>query len=254
MDRVTLQLWTSLRRSEEQLASSNKQLALARDDLDAFSYSMAHQLRGPIRQIAGFANILAKEYGSHLPQEAYRHLERVRRGAEQIGETSDHLLHWAHVAQQALMLQSTVFNVIVFAALESLCLESSDRTIDWRIEDLGRVDCDRVLMQEAFSALLSNALKYTRSRDSAVIEVYRRDLHGECVFSVRDNGAGFDMQRAENLFGLFQALDGDGDGTGMGLAIAARIVRKHGGRISAQAEPAGGATFSFTLPLLASER
>ena len=95
MDRVTLQLWTSLRRSEEQLASSNKQLALARDDLDAFSYSMAHQLRGPIRQIAGFANILAKEYGSHLPQEAYRHLERVRRGAEQIGETSDHLLHWA---------------------------------------------------------------------------------------------------------------------------------------------------------------
>jgi len=149
-----------------------------------------------------------------------------------------------------LSLQVTALDSIVAAALESLQPECTGRRIEWRIGALPSVACDRGLMKQLFVNLLSNALKYTRPRDPAVIEVAQMDHNGEQVIFVRDNGVGFDMQHASKLFGVFERLHSasEFEGTGIGLATGERIVRKHGGRIWAQAEPGRGATFFFTIP------
>jgi light-regulated signal transduction histidine kinase (bacteriophytochrome) len=231
------------------LAASNVQLAAANADLEAFSYSVAHDLRSPIRQIAGFSKILVEEYGQQLPTEARRYLDKVTQGAQQMGSLVDDLLHLSQVGRQALSLQVTPLDSILTAALELLRPECTGRSIEWRIGALRSVVCDRGLMKQAFVNLLSNALKYTRSRRPAVIQVGQANLKGEQVLFVRDNGVGFDMQYADKLFGVFQRLHlaSEFEGTGIGLATVERIVRKHGGRIWAQAEPGQGATFFFTF-------
>jgi light-regulated signal transduction histidine kinase (bacteriophytochrome) len=141
-------------------------------------------------------------------------------------------------------------NELIGKALEDLRPQDLGRNIEWRIDDLGKLECDPGLMKLVFVNLLSNAIKYTRARDHAVIEVGRTTRNGEPVVFVRDNGAGFDMQYAGKLFGVFQRLHKarDFEGTGVGLATVQRIIHKHGGRIWAEAEPDRGATFFFTIP------
>jgi signal transduction histidine kinase len=233
----------------EKLVISNERLAAANTDLETFSYSVAHDLRSPIRQIAGFSRILLEEYGPQLPAEARRYLDKVEQGARQMGLLVDDLLHLAQVGRQALSLQLTSLNSILAAALEPLRTECSGRNVEWRIGDLCSVACDQGLMKQALVNLLSNALKYTRPRDPAVIQVGQMTLNGEQVVFVRDNGVGFDMQYAGNLFGVFHRLHlaSEFEGTGIGLATVERIIRKHGGRIWAHAEPGRGATFFFTV-------
>jgi light-regulated signal transduction histidine kinase (bacteriophytochrome) len=236
-------------RLNEKLTISNEQLAVANADLEAFSYSVAHDLRSPIRQIAGFSKILLEEFGPQLPAEARRYLDKVTHGAKQMGALVDDLLHLAQVGRQPLALQLTPLNSIVAAALESLQAECAARTIEWQIGELCSVACDQGLMKQAFVNLLSNAIKYSRSRNLAVIEIGQLELDGEHVIFVRDNGVGFDMQYADKLFGVFQRLHSAAEfaGTGIGLATVERIIRKHGGRIWVQAEPDRGATFFFTM-------
>jgi len=238
-----------LRQVNEKLVASNEQLAAANADLETFSYSVAHDLRSPIRQIAGFSKILLEEYGPQLPDEARRYLEKVGQGAQQMGCLVDDLLHLAQVGRQALSQQWVSLNSLFAAAVELLRPECAGRNIEWRLGDLGTVECDQGLMKQALVNLLSNAIKYTRPRDSAMIEVGRTIVNGERAFFVRDNGVGFDMQYAGKLFGVFQRLHpaSQFEGTGIGLATVERIIRKHGGRIWAQAEPDVGATFFFTL-------
>jgi two-component system sensor histidine kinase/response regulator len=250
IERQRMQAEQDIRRLNENLVINNEQLAAANADLETFSYSVAHDLRSPIRQIAGFSKILLEEYGPQLPAEACRYLDRVAEGALQMGNLVDDLLHLAQVGRQALSLQVTPLNSILTAALESLRPECSGRSIEWRIGDLCSVACDRGLMLQVFVNLLSNALKYTRRRDPAVIEVGQMSVNGERVIFVRDNGVGFDMQYAGKLFGVFQRLHlvSEFEGTGIGLATVERIIRKHNGRTWAEALPDRGATFFFTVP------
>jgi signal transduction histidine kinase len=238
-----------IRRLNEKLVISNEQLAAANADLEAFSYSVAHDLRSPIRQIAGFSRILLEEYGSQLPVEARRYLGKVEHGAQHMGSLVDDLLHLAQVGRQELSQKDTPLNSIVAATLEVLQPECSGRNIEWHIDTPRSVACDRGLMKQAMVNLLSNAIKYSRPRDPAVIEVRQTVLDGEQVIFIRDNGVGFDMKYAGKLFGVFQRLhtSGEFDGTGIGLATVERIIRKHGGRIWAHSEPGQGATFFFTL-------
>lgn len=232
----------------EKLVVSNEQLAGANADLEAFSYSVAHDLRSPIRQIAGFSKILIEEYGPQLPVEARRYLDKVMHGAQQMGTLVDDLLHLAQVGRQPLSLELTTLSSIVAAAVESLQPECAGRNIEWRIGKLPSVACDRGLMTLALINLLSNAIKYSRSRALAIIEVGQQP-DDEHVIVVRDNGVGFDMQYADKLFGVFQRLHSaaEFEGTGIGLATVERIIRKHGGRIWSQAELNSGATFFFTI-------
>jgi light-regulated signal transduction histidine kinase (bacteriophytochrome) len=236
-------------RLSEQLVTTNEKLALANADLESFSYSVAHDLRSPIRQIAGFAKILVEEYGQQLPPEAQRYLDKVVHGANLMGHLVDDLLHLAHIGRHALTMEVTPLSAIVQSALEVVRDQCGQRRIEWRIGALFDVSCDRALLQQAFVNLLSNAAKYSRTRDPAVIEVGFKILRGERVVFVRDNGVGFDMQYAGKLFGVFQRLhtQTEFEGTGIGLAIVERIIRKHGGHIWAEAEPDKGATFWLTL-------
>lgn len=239
----------NLRQLNDRLTISNQRLAAANADLEAFSYSVAHDLRSPIRQIAGFSKILHEEYGAQLPADALRYLDKVERGAQHMGRLVDDLLHLAHVGRQILSLQIMPLNSILAAALEILRPDCFDRQIEWRIDKLYNVACDQGLITQVFVNLLSNALKYTRSRCPAVIEVGQIEMEGEHVVFVRDNGVGFDMQYADKLFGTFQRLHSTSEfeGTGIGLATVKRIISKHSGQVWAQAEVGRGATFFFHL-------
>lgn len=237
------------RRLHAELVISNEKLATANADLEAFSYSVAHDLRSPIRQIAGFSKILLEDYAPQLPPEARRYLDKVAQGAKQMGNLVDDLLHLSQVGRQALSLQVTSLNLIVSAALATLRPDCVNRNIQWQIGELCSVACDRGLMKQAFVNLLSNAIKYTQARDPAMIQIGQMSLNNEQVIFVRDNGVGFDMQYADKLFGVFQRLHSatEFEGTGIGLATVERIIRKHGSRIWAQAEPGHGATFFFAV-------
>ncbi len=231
-----------------QLVLAGKQMAAANADLESFSYSVAHDLRGPIRQIAGFSKILLEEYGPLLPEEGRRYVQQVEQGATHMGELVDDLLHLAQIGRQPLVLRQVSLNSILNEAMELLRAETVGRRIDWKIAELGDAACDRGLMRQVFVNLISNSVKYTRTREHAVIEVGLWDLtNGQAIF-VRDNGVGFDMKYAGRLFGVFQRVHAasEFEGTGIGLATVDRIVRKHGGRIWAQARPDRGATFFFT--------
>ena len=235
---------------ERRVNERTQELSHANAELEAFSYTVAHDLRAPLRHIAGFANILAVEFGGELSAEAKGHLESVQSGAQSMGNLIDALLHLAKIGRQAVSRKPTRLNVLVESALAGLAPERLEREIEWNIEDLGSADCDPSLMRQVFVNLLSNAVKYTRLQKVAHIEVARTTVDGEPVFFVSDDGAGFDMQYAGNLFGVFHRLHKarEFEGTGVGLATVQRIIRNHGGRVWAQAQVGKGATFSFTIP------
>lgn len=230
------------------LTATNIQLTAAHVELETFSYSVAHDLRSPIRQIAGFTRILCDEFGNQLPDEARRYLQNIAQGAKQMGNLVDDLLHLTHIGHQTLSPRHVALSQLVEAAIDTLRPDCAHRNIEWRIEDLGELKCDSVMFRQVFVNLLSNALKFTRGREPAVIEVGQLPLSSERVFFVRDNGVGFDMQYAAKLFGAFQRLHpvSEFEGTGMGLATVERILRRHGGRIWAESQINRGATFYFT--------
>lgn len=244
-----------IRRLNARLMLANSLLAAANADLEAFSYSVAHDLRSPIRQIVGFSRILVEDFGPQLPAEASRYVDKVLQGAQQMGILIDSLLHLAQVGRQSLCLQSTPLNALLESALEAVQADCVGRNIEWQFDPLATVQCDRGLMQQVFVNLLANALKYSRAANPAVIQVGQMTLRDEQIFFVRDNGVGFDMQYADKLFGVFHRLHANSDfeGTGIGLATVERIIRKHGGHIWAEAAPDRGATFYFTVGTGAAE-
>jgi light-regulated signal transduction histidine kinase (bacteriophytochrome) len=174
----------------------------------------------------------------------------VQDGAQQMGLLIDDLLNLARIGRQPVSRRLTPLNGLVQSALDQLNPRDLDRKIEWHIDDLGSVECDPALLRLVFVNLLSNAIKYTRLRDHPVIQVGQTLINRERVIFVRDNGAGFDMEHADKLFGVFQRLHKakDFEGTGVGLATVQRIIHKHGGRVWADAEVDKGATLSFTIP------
>jgi len=231
-----------LRHKLDELGAANK-------ELESFSYSVSHDLRAPLRHIDGFARILRDEHAGHLDADGLRYLDRVLQAANQMGQLVDDLIHLARVGRSALVQQTVSLGDLVRQAIAELPEEELGRHIEWRIEALPKHECDPGLLKLVFVNLLSNAVKFTRGREAAVIEVGTRNLDGQTVFFVRDNGVGFDPRYADKLFGVFQRLhkQEEFEGTGIGLATVQRIVRRHGGEIWAEAELGRGATFLFTL-------
>jgi PAS domain S-box-containing protein len=226
-----------------------EELAAVNQELEGFSYSVAHDLRAPLRHVDGFSKILLEDHGADMKEEARVLLERVREGAQHMGALIDELLNFSRLGRQEPRRQITGLNSIVEEARTGLRTEGNGRAVEWRVGRLPFADCDPALMKQVFSNLLANALKFTRPREQTVIEVGQFASQGQTVIFVRDNGVGFDMKYADKLFGVFQRLHRpeDFEGTGVGLALVQKIVQKHGGRIWVEASLDRGATFFFTL-------
>jgi signal transduction histidine kinase len=235
---------------EDRIARRTEQLESANQELEAFSYSVSHDLRTPLRHISGFSRILVKEFGPAMAVEAREHLQRIEDAVQRMGLLVDALLRMAVLRRQPLRLQHCELNPIVNEVVSMLQPECHERSVEWRIAKLPALDCDPVLIGQVFQNLLGNALKYSRGRANAVIEVDSIQQPGKpAIIYVRDNGAGFDMRYAQKLFGVFQRFhtESEFEGTGVGLATVYRIIQKHGGTIWAEAEPDRGATFYFAL-------
>jgi signal transduction histidine kinase len=236
------------KRHEGELHEKNVQLQAAVSELDAFSYSVSHDLRAPLRAIDGFSRILLKQYGSILPEEPREYLQLVRDNTVQMGHLVDDLLAFARLSRQQLSKQRVPTRKIVENVLSDARQQAEGRSVSVSVGELPSLWGDPSLLKQVFVNLIGNAFKYTRMRAEAVIEVGSREIGGEQVVFVRDNGAGFDMRYADKLFGVFQRLHRaeDFEGTGVGLAIVQRIVHRHGGRVWAEAAVDQGATFYFT--------
>jgi len=228
---------------------TDEALKAAHAELEAFTYSVSHDLRAPIRQIEGFSKILGEHLGKDIDPQVEQYLLRIQEGSQQMGRLVDDLLHLAHLGRQHAKPRRISLDSLVGDVLPNVRSEGNDRKIEWQVNPLPTVVCDPGLMKVVFTNLLSNAVKYTRPREKAVIEIGQIVTNGQPVVYVRDNGVGFDMKYADKLFGVFQRLHRaeEFEGTGIGLATVYRIIRKHNGTIWAEAAPDVGATFFFTL-------
>ncbi len=236
---------------EERVRARTAELEAANQELDAFSSSVSHDLRGPLHVIDGFSMMLEETLGPVLSPEVKKYLQRIHAGVQQMAAIIEDLLNLSRLGRKQLKIQPANLHEIVALVLADLKAEVHGRQIDWKVGNLPVVECDRGLIKQVFINLLGNSVKYTRPRDVAVIEIGQTTIDEEEVIFVRDNGAGFDMKDADKLFGAFQRLHRpeDFEGTGVGLATVRRIVQRHGGRIWAKAELDKGATFYFTLGL-----
>jgi PAS domain S-box-containing protein len=234
---------------EHRVIERTAQLEEANKELESFTYSVAHDLRAPLRHIAGFSGILVGEFSASLNAEAQRYLQRIQEGTRKMGQLVDELLSLARVGRQAPNLQQVGLNSIVKEVVGMLEPELEGRQVEWRIADLPFVEGDPTLLRQVFQNLISNALKYSRPRPRAVVEIGQTQCNGQFAIFVRDNGVGFSMKYADKLFGVFQRLHRpeDFEGTGVGLATVQRIVKKHQGKVWADAQLDKGATFYFTL-------
>jgi light-regulated signal transduction histidine kinase (bacteriophytochrome) len=237
--RLDLELRVELRTAE--LRAANK-------ELEAFSYSVSHDLRAPLRAIAGFVQILEDEHSGQFDADARRALERVKVNARRMGQLIDDLLAFSRIGRTTMTRQTVDVTALARAAADD-AIAASPHPIDVVVEPLPPCYGEPALLQQVFANLLSNAVKFTSRASPAAITIGAKS-DGETVYFVRDNGVGFDDRFAEKLFGVFQRLHrlDDFEGTGVGLAIVHRIVSRHGGRVWAESKVNAGATFYFTLP------
>jgi signal transduction histidine kinase len=219
-------------------------------ELEAFSYSVSHDLRAPLRHLDGFSRILVQEYGPKLPDEAQHYLARIRSAATYMSELVEGLLQLSRVGRQPAQWEVCSLRALVEEARAEVLPEGQGRKIVWHIYSLPEVEGDPALLRQVLINLFSNAVKFTRQQRAAVIEVGSLEENGMNVVFVRDNGAGFDPRYADKLFAVFQRLhrQDEFEGTGIGLATAQRIMHKHRGRIWAESQPGKGATFYFSFP------
>lgn len=234
---------------ERRVRERTAELEAANRELDSFSHSVSHDLRAPLFQIGGFANLLRKDRDSALSADARRFLERIEHGADQMGQLLERLLEFSSAGRGALRRVPVDMQALVGEVLLMLRGPESARA-EIRVADVPPVRGDAMLLRQVWQNLLGNALKFSRYADAPQIEVGAERRDGAVEYFVCDNGAGFDMRKADKLFGVFERLDTaqQFEGTGAGLSIVKRIVERHGGRITASGEPGRGACLRFTLP------
>lgn len=235
---------------EQRVSERTRQLEEANRELEAFSYSISHDLRAPLRALDGFSRILKSEFGESLPEAGQHYIEVIRSNAVRMSQLIEDLLRFSRLSRQSLTRRSVDTLAVVKESIESLSMEKEGRNVEIMISNLCPCVGDPALLRQVWMNLISNALKFTRKREHTVIEIGCTEDESFFTYYVRDNGTGFDMRYADKLFGVFQRLHSaeDFDGTGVGLAIAERIVRRHGGVIWAHSAPDEGATFYFSLP------
>jgi signal transduction histidine kinase/HAMP domain-containing protein len=240
--------------SMQAVKAANQQLHAVNAELEAFSYSVSHDLRAPLRHVDGFASLLQKSSASVLDEQGKRYLSTISNSARQMGRLIDDLLSFSRMGRTQLTPGEVDQDVLVADVIREGRYDRDGRKIDWHIAPLPPVRADRVMLQQVWANLLDNAVKYSGKVSAPRIEVgsHADPATGELVFFVRDNGAGFDMRYAEKLFGVFQRLHGPAEfeGTGIGLANVRRIITRHGGRTWAEGAVDRGATFYFSLPAI----
>jgi signal transduction histidine kinase len=235
---------------EERVVERTAQFEAANKELEAFSYSVSHDLRAPLRAVDGFSRILLEDHGEQLDAEGKRLLGVVRSSTRQMGQLIDDLLAFSRVGRKEIAKSDVDMAALASLAFEAQCAEGDD--VSFAVGELPHVDVDLPLMRQVWTNLISNSLKFTRPKAKRVIAVAGRTEPGRVVYSVKDNGVGFDMAYTDKLFGVFQRLHSSAEfeGTGVGLALVQRIVHRHGGEVWAEGKVGEGATFSFSLPRL----
>ena len=236
---------------ERRVAERTSQLEAANSELESFAYSVSHDLRAPLRHIDGFIDILQKHAGPVLDEQCLHYMANISDSANKMGRLIDDLLAFSRMGRQAMVIQAVSLETLVREVISELEEDAAGRNIEWRIGELAEVGADSAMLRIVLTNLISNAMKFTRSRQQALIEIGQ--LSGEddeTVCFVRDNGVGFDMAYADKLFKVFQRLHRteEFEGTGIGLATVNRIIVRHGGRTWAHSELDQGATFYFSLP------
>jgi light-regulated signal transduction histidine kinase (bacteriophytochrome) len=233
---------TSRKKAEDKLQAVNK-------ELEAFSYSVSHDLRAPLRAINGYAEILNEDYGTKLDDEGKRIIEIIRENATRMGILIDDLLSFSRLGRKEIQMTEIDMNEMTEGIMIELS-KSMTLKAKIKIDKLHEVKADYGLLRQVMFNLISNAVKYSSKKENPVVEISSEEKNDEIIFSVKDNGAGFDMQYADKLFGVFQRLHSQDEfeGTGVGLAIVQRIISRHNGRSWAEGKVNEGAVFYFSLP------
>jgi PAS domain S-box-containing protein len=234
---------------ERRVIQRTAELGDANKELEAFSYSVSHDLRAPLRAMDGFSQAVLEDYGPQLPEEGRRGLQTIREEAQKMGTLIDDLLTFSRLSRLPLQKHKVNNDKLVRSVIDDLNAQQTGRQLSVHVGELPESVGDPALLKQVWINLLSNAFKYTRHHAVALVEVGCSRESGEDIYFVRDNGTGFDMRYASKLFGVFQRLHRaeDYEGTGVGLAIVQRIIHRHGGRVWADAAVNRGATFFFTL-------
>jgi PAS domain S-box-containing protein len=235
---------------EKRVAERTAQLEAANKELESFSYSVSHDMRAPLRHIDGFIEILQGNLASSLDPENREHLKTIADAARQMGKLIDDLLGFSRMSRAKMSNRRVGLAKLVPEAIGQLKRDAGGREIEWVVGNLPEVVADPNLLRQVLLNLIGNAIKYTRTRTKARIEIGSTSSEDEIIFFIRDNGVGFDMRYADKLFGVFQRLHraSEFEGTGVGLANVRRIIHRHGGRTWAEGEVDRGATFYFSLP------
>ena len=235
--------------AEQKLRDAEMETKKINDDLESFTYSVSHDLRAPLRSINGYSQILIDDYSDKLDEEGNRVLSVVISNAKRMGRLIDDLLEFSRLGRKEITRGMVDVNEqVTIISTELLDLEKN-RKIDLKIHPLGTASIDAVMMRQVWINLIGNALKYSRNKETTIIEIGRKDENGKAIFYVKDNGAGFDMAYMDKLFGVFQRLHkvNEFEGTGVGLALVKRIVEKHKGSVWAEAKVGEGATFYISV-------
>lgn len=235
---------------EKKVKERTAELENANKELEAFTYSVSHDLMAPLRIIDGFSQVLLDDYRSKLDDDGLRTLQVIKRNATRMGELVNDLLNLARLGRANLVKRSVDMNDIVASVIDEMRFSTNKLAAMISLKDLKPAECDNVLIKQVWANLLSNAVKYSKNRENPMIEIGCYDQNGQTVYYIKDNGVGFDLQYAGKLFGVFQRLHKPSEfpGTGVGLAIVHRIITRHGGKVWANAKVNEGAEFYFTLP------
>ena len=235
---------------EQKVIERTEQLVAANKELESFSYSVSHDLRTPLRLVHGYTRILKEDYGINLDTEANRLMNNIISNAKKMGQLIDDLLTFSRLGRKELVKMNIPVSSMVTTLCSEIKNENGNRNIEFKINELQPAKGDNAAIKQVWVNLISNAVKYSKLTEKAIIEIGCETKENEIIYFIKDNGDGFDMRYADKLFGMFQRLHTDEkfEGTGVGLAIVHRIISKHGGSVWAEAKVNEGATFNFSLP------